>query len=67
MTWCCAAANEKSNVWRTVWSASAAPASAHTSAPMRSEPIARPAKITYSFVRSKTESSHAPSFENVRV
>ena len=66
-TWCCAIGYEKSIAWRTVCSASAAPASTHTGSPVRLAPIASPANTTYSFVRSKIESSHAPSCENVRV
>jgi hypothetical protein len=54
-------------VCRTVCSASAAPASSHTSSPACDAPIARPANTAYSLVRSKIESSHAPSFVNVRV
>ena len=54
-------------MWRAVCRPSAAPASTHTGSPARAAPIARPAKTTYSFVRSKIESSQAPSLENVRV
>jgi hypothetical protein len=48
-------------------SVSAAPASSHTSSPVWKAPIASPAKTAYSFVRSKIESSQAPSLVNVRV
>ena len=63
----CEPPNEKSLMWRTVWSVIAAQASSHTGSPIALAPIARPAKARYSLVRSNTESSHAPSFENVRV
>ena len=53
---------------RVVCSVSAAAASTHTSwSKPCVAPMARPAKTTYSLPRSKTESSHAPSLENVRV
>ena len=61
------APNEKSDRWRTVCSVSAEHASSHTGSPVRLAPIARPANAMYSFVRSKIESSQAPSLENVRV
>ena len=67
ITWCWEARNEKSTAWRAVCSASAAHASSHTGSPVRLAPIARPANTTYSFVRSKIESSQAPSLENWRV
>ena len=50
-----------------MWNASAEPASSHTGSPVRLAPIARPANTTYSFERSKIESSQAPSLENWRV
>ena len=61
------APKEKSEKWRAVCSVIAAQASVHTGSPVRLAPIARPAKQAYSFVRSKIESSQAPSLENVRV
>ena len=61
---CCVPPNEKSDMWRAVWSVIAAHASSHTGSPARLAPIARPANARYSFVRSNTESSHAPSLEN---
>ena len=67
ITWCWETGNEKSIAWRVVCSASAAPASSHTGSPVRLAPIARPANTTYSFERSKIESSQAPSLENWRV
>ena len=67
IAWCCETGNEKSIAWREVCSASAAPARIHTGSPVRLAPIASPANTTYSFARSKIESSHAPSLENWRV
>ena len=67
IAWCRETGNEKSIAWRDVCSVSAAPASNHTGSPVRLAPIASPANTTYSFERSKIESSHAPSLENWRV
>ena len=63
----CEPPNEKSDMWRAVCSVIAAHASSHTGSPIALAPIARPANARYSLVRSNTESSQAPSFENVRV
>ena len=54
-------------MWRTVCSVIAAQASSHTGSSIWLAPIARPANARYSFVRSNTESSQAPSLENWRV
>ena len=62
IAWCWAADTRSRRVARRL-QRSAAPASSHTGSPVWLAPIASPAKMTYSFARSKIESSQAPSFE----